>query len=537
MRIPAILFAAILAAPAFADEILAANRITAVTLYPQGAMITRAVTFDAGIGAHELLLTDMPSETYAEAIRLLGEDGVKTGAVWLRNDRLFARPVVLSSAQQTAQAAIKAAQAQIDAASDALALVQANIEAAEAEIAFLAGGKPDGTNLTPEALKALSAAVASGVAQARARAIAAGAAARPLQAALDDTILARDLAQQAFAALPAPDADYVALSIAVDVAAPGLHAITMTQFVDNAGWAPVYDLTLRRAAPASLILARGAIVSQFTGEDWVGVALTLSTARPSGRTDATVLYPDYREIYDPEAEMALISKSASDGAMAEPVMVTEAAPVALPDMQGDVLVYTYPGEATIATGVENLRLPLDEISFVPKVQARAVPRADLTAFVSAEFTNTSDEVLLPGQMYMYRDTNLIGVGQLPLLAAGDDLTLGFGAIDGLVLERQMPLVSEGDRGLLSTETEQVQSATLTVKNLTDEAWPVRLIDSVPYSEQDDLEVTYTAAPTPTFTDLDGQRGILAWEFDLAPGAETSVQIDHVLRWPSGMALR
>jgi hypothetical protein len=140
-------------------------------------------------------------------------------------------------------------------------------------------------------------------------------------------------------------------------------------------------------------------------------------------------------------------------------------------------------------------------------------------------------------MYLYRDSNLIGVGQLPLLAAGDDWTQGFGAIDGLVLERVMPNVTEGDRGLLSSETEQVERATLKVRNLTQEVWAVRLMDQVPYSEQEDLEVTFDAVPAPTETDVEGQRGILAWEFDLAPGAEQVVEVEHALRWPSGMTLR
>lgn len=539
MRIFTLLLASAVSFPAFGDEILATNKITGVTLYPQGAMIYREVAFDAAPGAHQLLLTDMPAETYAETIRVAGDAQVKPGAVWLREDRLFPRPDVLTPEQETAKAAVEAAQRAVDGAADAVASVQARIEAADAEVAFLAGNRPEGAGLTPEGLTALSGAVAQGIVAARGRAIAAGAEARPLQLALAKAETARDLAQQAFDALPAGQTDYAALSIAVDVAGAGPHVVTMSQYVDAAGWAPVYDATLERAAPARLTLARGAMVSQYTGEDWVGVTLTLSTARPSQQTDAGVLYPDYREIYDPQAEAESRAKAGAEAAMGDALIVTEAAPVTvgMPELQGDVLVYAYPGVADVASGVENLRLNLDEVTFAPKVQARAVPRLDSVAYMTAEFENTSAEILLPGQMFLYRDSNLVGVGQLPLLAAGDDWTLGFGAIDGLVLERRMPEMSEGDRGLLSSETEQVQRATLSVKNLTGEAWAVRMLDQVPYSEQDDLEVTFTASPPPTETDVDGQRGILAWEFDLGPGAEQKIDIEHALRWPSGMALR
>ena len=540
MRIYSLLLASVVSFPAFGDEILATNRITAVTLYPQGAMISREVVFDAPVGAHELRLTDLPSETYAERVRLTGEAGLTTGAVWLRSDRLFARDEVLTADQTAAKVVITAAQAQVDAAADALAIVQAQIEAANAEVAFLSGSRPEGAALTPMGLRDLSAAVAAGVAAARGRAIAAGAEARPLTDALTEAVKARDRAQAAYDALPTPDDDYAALSIAVQVEVAGEHRLMVTQVVDNAGWAPVYDLTLRREGAGSLTLARGAMVAQYTGEDWTGVDLTLSTARPSERTEASPLYPDYREIYDPDAEAGRMTKAGAEPDMAaDAVMVAESAPssVALPELQGDVLVYRVPGVVQIASGVENLRLALDEIGFSPQVQALAVPRMDHVAYVTAKFENTSGEILLPGQVYLYRDANLVGVGQVPLLAAGDELSVGFGALDGLVLEREMPLVSEGDRGLLSTETEQVQNATLRVRNLTKEVWSVRLVDQVPYSEQEDLEVTFTANPPPDETDVEGERGILAWEFDLAPGAEQAVEVEHALRWPSGMALR
>jgi hypothetical protein len=66
---------------------------------------------------------------------------------------------------------------------------------------------------------------------------------------------------------------------------------------------------------------------------------------------------------------------------------------------------------------------------------------------------------------------------------------------------------------------------------------VRLLDQVPYSEQEDLEVTYQADPAPTEADVKAQRGILAWDFDIAPGEERVVTLTHSLRWPQGMELQ
>jgi hypothetical protein len=66
---------------------------------------------------------------------------------------------------------------------------------------------------------------------------------------------------------------------------------------------------------------------------------------------------------------------------------------------------------------------------------------------------------------------------------------------------------------------------------------VRILDQVPYSEQDDLEIDVTASPEATETDVEGQRGILAWEFDLAAGGKETITLEQVLTWPEGMVLR
>lgn len=539
MRILAVVLCVLAALPADAEEIAARSRITAVTLYPHGASLSREISFTAPAGTHQLLLVDLPGETRAEAIRMQGSDTVRAGAAWLRGERLFPRPEVMSAAQAAARQAIDAAQGAVDSAADALAGVQARIEAANAEIGFLSATRPEGAGLTPEALRALSAALAEGVGAARTRAIAAGSEARPLQKALEEALVALDLAQQAYDALPAPDEDYAALSVAVEVSSAGAHRLVMTQIIDNAGWAPVYDLTLRRGADPTVTLARGALVAQYTGEDWQGVALTLSTSRPSEQAAAGTLYPDYREIYDPGAEREAQGK-AGEVMMMEDGMAAEASAPMAPgaaEMQGDVVVYRYEGRADIASGAENLRLTLDEIVLDARVFALAVPRLDRTAYVTAEITNTSGEVLLPGEMTLFRDGNLVGIGRMPLLAGGGDWTTGFGAIDGLLLERRMPEVLQGDRGFLSGATDRSEVATLVARNLTDEPWQVRLLDQVPYSEQEDLEVSYQATPPASAQNVEGQRGILAWEFDLAAGETMEITLESLMSWPEGKALR
>ena len=191
----------------------------------------------------------------------------------------------------------------------------------------------------------------------------------------------------------------------------------------------------------------------------------------------------------------------------------------------------------LATGVENLRLALDQVSFPARVVARAVPRHDATAFVVAEVTNAGPDILLPGQAFLYRDGALTGMAVLDALSPGDKVDLGFGAIDGIRLTRDMPERVEGDRGIITTQTQIEEQAVLEVENLTGEAWPVRVLDQVPYSEQEELEITFSADPQVTEADVDGKRGVLAWDFDLGPGEKKAITLNSLMSWPEGKELQ
>ncbi len=529
------------ALPVWAETIPATSRITSITVYPQGAKITREVVFDAPAGAHDLLITDLPAETDPQFLRLSGTEGLTLGATSLRRDRLPPRGDALTPEQTAAKTAVEQLELAERDADANVATVNARIEAAESQVFFLrsmGGQMPD--TATPENLQSIARMIGTEVLAAREQALAARKDLWPAEKALEDTQKDLAKARAAYDAAMTGDPDYAALQVAITATA-GPSSVTITHFTQNAGWRPVYDISLTRKDTPALTLDRGVLVSQSTGEDWGRVDLTLSTAQPGSQTAPSTLWPYLRRIWpkvDPKAApSARLAESGADemGAMAEPIM---AAPTVAADalMQGDFVVYHYPGTVDLANGVEDMRLALDQITLAPIVRALAVPSRDRTAFVMADFTNTSAEILLPGTAFLYREGAFIGTTVLASIAPGAKDKLAFGAIESLRLARDMPVRSEGDRGLISKSSQIEDVAILKIENLGDEAWPVRLLDQVPFSEQENLQITYTANPAATETDVDGQRGVLAWEFDLGPGETHEINLTHTIRWPEGMVL-
>lgn len=536
-----LLFAAT-ALPALADTLPATSRITAVTVYPDGARLTREVRFTApSAGAHDLLVTDLPANSNPGLVQITPGEGLLLGAFSLRADRLPPREDPLTPDQMAAKAEVERLEAAADTASLALDAVQARVDAAEAQVRFLSsftGGLPDGA--TPDSIKAMAAMIGAETLAARQVALAARADLFPAQKALRDAEEALSKAQAAFDALPSADLDYTALSVSLTAAAAGEQSVTITQYVSGASWRPFYDLNLTRDGGDALAFGRSVLVTQYTGEDWSDVDLTLSSSAPAQQAAPSTLWPELRSI-GPEGGAENLSR---EMVAAEPMMevvvegkAAQGMVTAAAGVEGDTVVYRYPTPVTVASGAEDLRLALDSLAFTPIVKAVAVPRFDRTAFVMASFVNASDEPLLPGEAMLFREGVLVGTAWLDVIAPGAETDIGFGALETLRIKREMPVAAEGETGVFTTLNARTESAVITLENTGNEGWPLRLLDQVPYSEQDELEVDLTATPAPTEVDVDGQRGILAWELDLPAGGKSTITLEHRLSWPEGMVLR
>jgi uncharacterized protein (TIGR02231 family) len=534
------------AGPALAETIVTPSRVVAVTVFPRGAEVVRELRLAAPAGRHEVVVPDLPAGTSPDLLRIAGAEGVRIGARALRSDRLPPRPDLAPDPQRLqAEAAVEEAEAARLAAEAAVAVPRARIEAAEARIAFLrgaAGPLPAGT--TAEGLRALAAAIGAEVEAARAEATAAAALVPALERAAEAARRAEARAQAALAALPPEPEPAYALTVAVELAAAGEQVLQITHFVGDAGWRPVYELDLRRegtgaeAASGAVRLARGAYVSQASGEDWRGVALTLSTAAPADRAEPGQLFPDLRSLAPRPEDLArsLGEAALAEAPLAEPVMAAEAE-VALAEAEGPAVLYRYPGRVDVAAGVSDLRLMLDTLTLPARVEARAVPRVDRTAFAMTHIVNPAGEPLLPGTAFLSREGVVVGGTWLEGAPAGGEIEVPFGAIDAIRLERSMPVNAQGARGLIVSSTERVEETVLTLRNTGAEGWPLRLIDQVPYAEDEAIGITFSADPPPAEVDAGGERGLLAWTLPLGPGETRQVRLVTRLRWPEGRELR
>ncbi|MGR3461859.1 MAG: mucoidy inhibitor MuiA family protein [Roseovarius sp.] len=516
------------------------SRVSAATVYPEGATVTREAVFSAPAGEHELILTDLPRDTPLASVRV-AVDGARLGGVRTREDYVPPRQAEDGAEVQAARAEVARLEEALRAGRAEVADIRLEADAARARLRFLDGiGKAEGLAAQdPAALGELVAMIGRETLEARRAEAGAERRADAAERALKDLVDKLSRARQALEALVPETGPRALLAVAIRTDAATEGQITVSYTVPQAGWQPLYDLHLARDE-GRVRIERGAFVRQDTGENWRDIALTLSTRRPAQQGAPGEIHPWIPRLGDPD-DIRPMPRVKGDGALMEitaPAAATAEADMARPEFDGLSVRYAYPAPVSVATGADRVRLMLSPIEADAEIRARAVPLVDETAFLMARVTNSNEDVILPtSEARFYLDGRYVGQRWLPFAAAGAEMALSFGPIEGLTLKRVVKTRSEGDRGLINRASERRETVEITVENLTGESWPVTLLDRVPVSEEDDLRITWNARPDPDETDVEDKRGILAWRFDLEPGARRTITLDTRMSWPEGKVLR
>ncbi|QOZ50988.1 mucoidy inhibitor MuiA family protein [Bradyrhizobium sp. CCBAU 53338] len=535
-----VLVSAALVSPSWAADVDATSAIDTVTVYPDGATVTRVIAIDLASGDSTLVARDFPLSLDPSSLRVEGEAGAK-----LTIGTIDARPP-----RAAPPANLPELDKRIEALKDERADQQGAIDAATARRKFaqhFAEASPAGLGDKGEARpitewRAAFAAVAEEVA-------AADTAIR--DASRKQREIDRQIAQLEAERSAKPPSK---LEVRIDVASAAATKATLrvTYAVRNARWLPLYDARLDTGArdrKPQLELVRRAEVTQSTGEDWSNVSLGVSTvriARGSSAPELGSLVAQYPQVPKPRA-LGSVADTAMPAA-APMLRKMEASrsreefdlPAQRADEQQAVAeigafqaTFTIPGRVSLgaAEGAKSLRIA--SMSVPADLAVRAAPVQDPTAFLEASFKQTDDTTLLPGKVAIYRDGIFVGRGKLSASAKDDIVRLGFGADDKVKIERAVLKRNEGSAGLLVTTSKTDERAfKTTVRNGHDFPIHVAIEDQLPVSENDEIAVEMLPTTTPpTAKDVRDKRGVLEWSFDAKPGEVKDINFAWRVRWP------
>ena len=535
--------------PVFAAEIEAPSRIVAVTVFPDGAAVTRSMDVMLPPGASTIVLRGLAAAVDPASIRVQGEGTGRLllGAVETRavpaDPRAGLDPVLDGRIE-----VVKAEREEI----------AGRLEAAEAKkAAILRFSQVGPEKLSPEAKPldvdrwpAVWDAVGDGLAKANE-------ALRDLRTRarrLDADLAALERTRQRPAS-QGPRRDLV-IAVETDGAAistgPVTGRLTVTYRVSGAGWQPVYDARLDTGArdrKPTLAFERRAQITQRTGEDWGNVALTVSTVRAARGTAAPEVQPMLVTFFEPLAglndqrrdemmrnkvaeSVARMAPAAAPPAPPAPAKVVAAEQEAVLESGAFQAAFRVAGTATVPGDGTPKALLLGSRKADPALSVRVAPALDETAYLDAAFINEEDAPVLPGAVTLHRDGTYVGRGRLGLVAPGDKVELGFGADDKVKVVRVPVRRRENEPSWIGSTKTELREFKTTVKNLHDAGLRITVTDQIPVSENSAITIEATGVTPPTEKVVADKRGVMAWAWDYQPGEQKEIRLGWRMKWPA-----
>jgi len=552
------LAAALILAPGLASaaETELPSRIDRVTVYPDGAVVTRLGKAELLQGVSQVVLRGLPATIDPASIRVEGKGSgaFSVGAVDVRTTPGDARPV-LDSVLEGKLKALRDDKGRFESQIAAIEAKRATIE----RFAQTGPDKlgPDGKALPvadwPAVFEAIGTALVK--VQDELRGV------RGRLADVEAEIAALERARPQAGRPGAPKRD---VAIAVEAQQPVTAEFTVSYRVTGANWTPTYEARLSTTAEKpEIALTRRAEIRQRSGEPWDDVALTLSTTRSAGDTRAPELSPMQVAFFEPPAiyesraragaAPAMMAARAKAQAQAEAEALAaqsqRAAAAPAPARPAEVEVATIeagayqanfqvPARATIPPDGSPKTVVLTQRKAEATLAARTVPELEQKAYLEAGFVHEEEAPLLPGRVALHRDGSYVGMGQFGLVAPGDRLELGFGADDRIKVSYAPVKRRENEPGWLGqSRTDQREFRTV-VKSLHARPVKVTVLGRMPYSESTAITVETIAAQTtpPTEKQVGDRRGVSSWIFDLAPGAEKELKLAYRIKWPGDREL-
>lgn len=200
------------------------------------------------------------------------------------------------------------------------------------------------------------------------------------------------------------------------------------------------------------------------------------------------------------------------------------------ERQGPSLSYPLQGEFTISSRSDEQILEVQRLEMKAEHFFKAVPVLTSHVYRQATLVNSSGQVFLPGEATMYHDGEFVGRTNIPLVAAGEKFTVGFGVEPQLQVARK--LVDKGRTVQGGNQILRYQYNIL-VSSYRGEISRLQLWDRLPLAEKEAItatlgDVTPALCQDPLYVREDRSRNLLRWDLDIPPGsfAEKAVSVKY-----------
>ena len=330
------------------------------------------------------------------------------------------------------------------------------------------------------------------------------------------------------------EATRTGIEILFDSAKEQEVGIEVRYLVERAGWSPVYRASVEDDLSGVSLDMMAAIV-QTTGEDWEGVALTVSNAVPVQWGRLPELSPWWLDYRQPER----LRRESGEKMRTMDMALSAEAPMTQADMQETALSfeYTMPSPVSVASRDQETRLHLFSRTIDGDFYHYAAPVLSTDVYLVCEAE--ADRELLPGPVDVFFDNRLTGRMNLADTGPGDRFVLGLGVDPSVRVKREKTEDKKTETAFFGrVERDSIireLSYSIVAENRKSRDINLQVSDRIPVSQTDRIEVKdISFSPAPDSRDVDGKTGVMRWDMSLEPGKTSGITIDFTVTYPKDM---
>jgi hypothetical protein len=171
----------------------------------------------------------------------------------------------------------------------------------------------------------------------------------------------------------------------------------------------------------------------------------------------------------------------------------------------------------------------------PRARFVTVPREAAEVYREVELENPFDAPLLGGPVDVFVDGALLLTSGIEPIDRGGSIPLGLGLEDRIRVARNAR-TDEGSAGLLGGSTTVDHDVTIDLRSSLGRPATVFVLERVPVTDEEDVEITHSAKPAPERYDQSDRgspiRGGLRWRIELAAGGTATIQLGYRVKLPA-----
>lgn len=500
-------------------------KVTAVTLYPGQATVTREETAMVQAGDGVIEIRNLPAGLLERSLRVAvsGANGTVIREVSVATEQTTeAQAQTLSELRQ----ALQTVEDDIRAHDDAIRAWRYRLDLLDRYT------RDDGEGTLPDNVAVVADSLFDQASKSLSNI-------RTIEQQKRELVAEQDRLQRELAVISQVPRQVKNLAIGYSAGGAAEVSVQLQYQTRNAGWSSAYEARLDTAAN-ELGLTHQAVVYQNTGEDWHNVQLSLSTANPDvgGRLpdpSPWILNPQPQPMLGKAMEMDAVAMAPA-ARMPQDEPQVAAAQMATLESNGLTQYYRISGQVSMADGTRDKRLTVAGYQLPAKVIRQMVPALSGLGYVVGEAKYDGEVTLPAAQITLYQDNQFIGQSWLAQTEPADRLAMSFGVDDKVTVEAVRETDQRGERGLISGQPYLERVTRYEVTNAHTTPIDLRVVDRLPVSRHDDIQVTYQDITTPYQDSVDNKPGVIAWDRVVAPGRTVTFRAGFEVKVPEGQDL-